>query len=357
MSGTRGLAVNGTVSAVVPTLGGSPHLAACLEALRADGGAGLEIVVVAQGGWRAPAELRRRADRWIDLEENHGFAGGTNAGIEKATGAWIATVNDDAVVQPGWLAALVGALEADPEAAAAQGVNLRMQEPGVVDGAGLAWNGSWQAVQVGHGRALAAGWGEQISEGREVRAVRLGGGAAAGGGRRAEGAGGAEGVQRAAADGGQSRPTPAGAREVFGVSATAAVYRREALAAVGLFDEGLGSWYEDVDLAVRLRSAGWRALVVPAARALHAGGTSGRRMPWRYGALLYGNRWLVVARMLGRRFPAAVPRLLARDLLDLVRRPGSLFAVKGGWLRALRHLPAWCHRGEPLVDPRDLTPS
>jgi GT2 family glycosyltransferase len=309
VSGTRGLAVNGTVSAVVPTLGGSPHLAACLEALRADGGAGLEIVVVAQGGWRAPAELRRRADRWIELEENHGFTGGTNAGIEKASGAWIATVNDDAVVQPGWLAALVGALEADPEAAAAQGVNLRLAEPGLVDGAGLEWNRWWQAVQVGHGA--------QTGEGGDGTA---------------------------------------GAREVFGVSATAAVYRREALAAVGLFDEGLGSWYEDVDLAVRLRSAGWRALVVPAARALHAGGASGRRMPWRYGALLYGNRWLVAARLLGRRFPAAVPRLLARDLLDLVRRPSLLFAVKGGWLRALRHLPAWCHRGEPLVDPGELTP-
>ena len=36
-----------------------------------------------------------------------------------------------------------------------------------------------------------------------------------------------------------------------------------------------------------LRAAGFRALHVPAARALHAGGATARRRPWRYGALLY----------------------------------------------------------------------
>ena len=98
-----------------------------------------------------------------------------------------------------------------------------------------------------------------------------------------------EAAPREGEDGGAA----GGARQVFGVSATAAVYRRSALDEVGLFDERLVSWYEDVDLAVRLRAAGWRALHVPAARALHAGGATARRLSWRYGRLLYGNRWLV----------------------------------------------------------------
>jgi len=175
--------------------------------------------------------------------------------------------------------------------------------------------------------------GEQIGEGRR---------GAGGAGPREGGAGGGEG------------PDEDGVREVFGVSATAALYRRSALAAVGGFDERLGSWYEDVDLAVRLRAAGFRALHVPAARAFHAGGATARRRPWRYGALLTGNRWLVVARLLGRRFPAAVPRLLARDLRDLARHPSRTLAIKAGWLRALRHLPHWCHRGQPVVAPAEL---
>ncbi len=52
-----------------------------------------------------------------------------------------------------------------------------------------------------------------------------------------------------------------GVEEIFGVSATAAVYRREALRAVAsggeVFDPRLGSYYEDVDLAGRLRAAGF----------------------------------------------------------------------------------------------------
>jgi GT2 family glycosyltransferase len=339
--------VNGAgvkVSAVVPTLGRSPHLAACLEALRADGGDGLEIVVVAQGP--AAHEAAALADVWLELEGNRGFTGGTNEGIAAAAGEWLATVNDDALVEPGWVAALVAALEADPGAAAAQGSNVRMDEPAVVDGAGLGWNRGWQAVQLGHGEALDGKQAERIDEewSREARAT------AASPEEASEQTG--EGASGAAAHGG----TGAGAepREVFGVSATAAVYRRSALAEVGLFDEALVSWYEDVDLATRLRAAGWRALHVPGARARHAGGATGRRRPWRYGRLLYANRWLAVARLLGRRFPAAVPRLLARDLADLARRPLLAPAITAGWLRALRHLPAFAHRGDPLVSRPDL---
>ena len=47
------------------------------------------------------------------------------------------------------------------------------------------------------------------------------------------------------------------------------MYRREALEHVGghapklkPFDEGLVSYYEDVDLACRLRAGGWNALCV-----------------------------------------------------------------------------------------------
>src|SRR5262249_20868677 len=135
------------------------------------------------------------------------------------------------------------------------GVNLVLDESGRVDGWGLGWNRALQAVQLGHGEAAP--------------------------------------------------PLTAPMREVFGVSATAARYRREALAAVALpggqvFDERLGSYYEDADLACRLRAAGWTALSVPAARARHAGSmTSGiagtgsalARARW---ANVYGNRYLVV---------------------------------------------------------------
>lgn len=305
------------LSAVVPTVGASPHLERCLEALRADAGEAVEIVLVAQEGSAAPLRPRvgRLVDRWVELDDNLGFAGGTDRGISVAAARWIATVNDDAIVEPGWSERLLAALAADPRAGAAQGANLALADPSRLDGRGLAWNRRWQAVQIGHGGpAPDEGGGEPV--------------------------------------------------EVYGVSATAAIYRREALAAAALpggaiFDPALGSWYEDADLADRLRAAGWRALSVPGARALHAGSATGDRAGRRRWTRVYGNRHLVVARLLGRRYALALPGLLARDLFDAVGalaggRPAVAAGVASGWLRALLRLPRFLHAGPPRVPLAEL---
>jgi GT2 family glycosyltransferase len=293
-----------SASAVIPTLGKSSLLVACLEALRKEG---TEIILVDQGD--APVEIPAGlADRVLRPGRNLGFAAGTNLGIEAAVGEWIATVNDDAVVEPGWLGALVEALEADPRAGAAQGVNVRLDAPDLADGCGIAWNRWWQAVQIGHGRSVPA-------------------------------------------------PT-AGAREIFGVSATAAVYRRDALRAAArrgeVFDSRLGSYYEDVDLAGRLRAAGWRALLVPAVRARHAGSATGGTLSRERWRLIYGNRYLAAARLLGRSFWRRLPRMAARDGVDLFkalsRGEGDLAAgILSGWAWALWRLPVFLRGGRPLV--------
>ena len=309
-----------TATAVVPTLGKSPHLIPCLEALRREGA---EIVLVDQSeiAVAIPAGL---ADRILRPERNLGFAAGTNLGIAAGTnlgiaagtnlgiaaaaGEWIATVNDDAVVEPGWLGALVAALEAHPRAAAAQGVNVMLAAPDLADGCGLAWNRWWQAVQVGHGRSV---------------------------------------------------PAPSGAiREVFGVSATAAVFRRGALRGVAsgerIFDSRLESYYEDVDLAGRLRAAGWRALLVPAARARHAGSATGQTLSRERWRLIYGNRYLAAARLLGRSFWPRMPRMVARDAIDLAKAASRgeselALGVLAGGGRAVRHAFKFIRGGSPLV--------
>lgn len=298
-------------TAVVLTLGRSPLLVPCLEALRREGGSELEILVVDQGETPVvlPLDL---ADRVLRPGKNLGFAAGNNLGIAEATGDWVAAVNDDAVVEPGWLPALIAALEADPGAAAAQGVNVQLaapeMAPEIMDGWGLTWNRWWQSVQGGHGKPVS-----------------------------------------------NLEPD---VREIFGASATAAVYRRAALQQVApdgeVFDPRLFAWYEDVDLAVRLRTAGWRALRVPAAKVRHAGSTTGRTLSRERWRLLYGNRWLVAARLLGRAFWVRIPWMAARDVIDLVKAAlkGDLemaAGIPGGWGRALRLLPGFARRGAPAV--------
>lgn len=354
VSGGAGGGTAGRLAAVVPTIGASPHLERCLEALRCEG---VETVVVHQGADEPPPAAARLAGRLLRLPANLGFAAATNRGIAETSGDYVATVNDDAVVEPGWAAALVAALDAEPRAAAAQGSNLRLDDPARLDGRGLAWNRWWQAVQVGHGEAVPA---------PSMPVERASGGAAATAGE----------VEPGVSPGKRA----ASPEEVFGVSATAAVYRRGALEAVAsargsrrraadygsagqageapveseVFDPRLGAYYEDADLACRLRRAGWTALWVPAARTLHAGSVTGdRRRRWRV-TRIYGNRWAVVARCLGRRFPAAMPRMAARDLADLalsLRRTdfATVAGIVAGWTRAARLLPGSIHGGRPVL--------
>jgi GT2 family glycosyltransferase len=339
-------------SIVLPTLGRSPLLAECLRSLRAEAGSDRELIVVAQGGVERPpsggaAGEEAPGERWIRAERPLGFAGAVNLGVGAATAPYVAVMNDDAVVEPGWLAALEAALDADPEVASAQGLNLAGNGPSgpgagvagdgrpapggagappTVDGRGLAWNRWLQAVQIGHG--------EPAGEADD------------------------------------------GTREVFGVSATAALYRHAALLAVArpapstpggvgprgaapeVFDSRLGTYYEDADLALRLRAAGHRALSVPSARVWHAGSlTAGDGVArWRR---VHGNRYLVVAGFLGRSFWGRLPLLVLRDLLDLVevaatgrfRRVGGLLA---GWGRAARLLPGFARTGPPRFAPAAL---
>lgn len=292
------------ISAVMPTLGQSPWRAQALEALDRERRDGVDLEIVLVGPSPAVASVSAPVDRTVDTGAPRGFAEATRWGIEAARGAWIATVNDDAVVEPGWCRGLLEAGDARPEAAAVQGVNVLMDAPELADGAGIAWTRSWQAVQIGHGR--------------------------------------------------KAPPADEPPREIFAVSATAALYRRRALDEVGSFDLRLGSYYEDVDLGVRLRSRGWTAWTVPAVRARHAGSVTGAARPTQRWRLLYGNRWLALARLLGRRFPGQAPTIGLRDLRDLGAAARRLDGRRAlglllGWARAARRLPGWMHRQDPLV--------
>ncbi len=307
------------LSAIVPTLGLSPWLRPCLEALRRDGGEDLEILLVVQGDAgrlhrQRVSDAERLADRVLRTPSNLGFAAANNAGLAAAGGDFLATVNDDAIIGVGWCRRLLDALEQQPEAAAAQGLNVLLDDPSTIDGSGLAWNRSWQAVQIGHGERVDAS--------------------------------------------ATSPGTPA-AREIFGVSATAAIYRRPALERLAgddlaAFDERLFAYYEDVDLACRLRALGFQALLVPAARARHAGSVSGKRLAGGKGRLIYRNRQLVLARLLGRAWWRRWPGILLRDAADLwqaVRRRDAAAAsgIVAGLCAASVRWPGFARLGRPLV--------
>lgn len=289
------------VGVVIPTVGASDRLDSVLTAVDRQSVPN-EIVLVHQGPPSVETGEERIAN-CIEFERRIGFAAAVNRGLEALDTELVAVVNDDAIVGPDWLDRLASRLEADPSLAAVQGINLTTDGTTRVDGTGLAWNRWWQAVQLDRGRTL-----DELGLGN---------------------------------------------REVYGVSATAALYRRDALDAVatpdGPFEERLDTYYEDVELAGRLRAAGYRAASVSTATVDHLGGASAGTLGRRRLSLLYGNRILVVARLLGRSFWPRLPWVLGRDKLDAVTRPSRLRGILAGWSRALRHLPSFAHAGAPLL--------
>jgi len=75
------------------------------------------------------------------------------------------------------------------------------------------------------------------------------------------------------------QPLPDRPVEVEAISGACMLVRREAVADVGLWDEGYFLHCEDLDWCMRFRQKGWKILFVPSARVTHALGVCGRRRP------------------------------------------------------------------------------
>jgi len=247
---------------------GGGALFRALASLERQTGASVSLLVVDNAS--RPDERERIARespsaRVVGFSRNLGFAGGANEGIARTRAPYVLLLNNDAVLEPDYVARLAARLDLDPRIAAAQGLVLS-EDGRQVDSAGLAWNA--------RGEALPLLSGEDVSL------------------------------------------APREPFEAAGVSATATLYRREALDAAArggaVFDGDFFAYYEDVDLALRLARAGWRFVCDPRAIARHEGSRTGRRTPWRRAFWTARNRW----RTLFRNFS---PKLIRRSLPALLR--------------------------------------
>ncbi|HRE47409.1 MAG TPA: glycosyltransferase family 2 protein [Aggregatilineales bacterium] len=105
------------------------------------------------------------------------------------------------------------------------------------------------------------------------------------------------------------------------------LFRREAIEATGLFDEGYFMYVEEVDWSMRVQRAGWAIYTVPSARITHLEGRSTRQVR----AQSIVNLWRSRLKFYDRYYPRwkrAAARLLVRGGMRLkiraVRREGSL---------------------------------
>ena len=114
------------------------HTQRCVESIRRNTDVPYELVLVDNGsGADAAAYASQAADVPVLNETNLGFAGGMNAGLQRARGRWVAFVNNDTRLPPRWASPLIESLEADgrralavPAVTVAGNQHTVRQEPG-----------------------------------------------------------------------------------------------------------------------------------------------------------------------------------------------------------------------------------
>ena len=216
------------ISVVIPNWNGLQHLPTCLDSLRRQTYPRVEVVVADNNSHDESVALMEREYpevRVLVLEENLGYTGGVNAGIEAAGGDILAVLNNDTETDPRWLEELWSALERHPEVGSVTSKILLFDERTIFNSTGDLY--STNGIPVNRGV-----W--QEDEGQFDREEKV-----------FSPCGGAFAVRRSMlaelAERGQGDP----------------------------FDEDFFSYCEDVDLGWRGQLAGYECLYVPTAVVYH----------------------------------------------------------------------------------------
>jgi O-antigen biosynthesis protein len=211
-------------SVVIPSYNGRRLLATCLASVARHRplDVPIEVIVADDASTDNTAEWLSDAHpdaRLVRLDQNAGFCAASNAGIAASRGTFIQLLNNDTEVSDGWIEAGLAPFS-QPRIGSVAPLVLVRSDPSRVDSAGDSYAAIGWPSKRGHGQDASI-WAGRSSD------------------------------------------------RVFGASGSSAFYRAEALRSVGGFDPTFGSYYEDVDLAFRLRWAGYECVFAPKCRILH----------------------------------------------------------------------------------------
>lgn len=275
----RKTALGQQVGVVVVNWNSGKLLGQCIEALSKQTVQPGRILVVDNGSTDNSLERIEQVLNCVEIVtvgRNVGFAVANNMALSRLRSyRWLALLNPDAFPEPRWLEELLAATRRRPEYAFFGSKMLIAGSTGVIDGVGDCYHVNGLVWRRGHGAPPGAQWNIE--------------------------------------------------REIFSPCAAAALYRTDALLAVGGFDEGYFCYSEDVDLGFRLRLAGHRCLYVPGAVVHHVGSATSGGKDSDF-AVYHGHRNLVWTYVKNMPWPLLLLYLPQHLLLNII-------SVVWYWLR------------------------
>jgi GT2 family glycosyltransferase len=243
------------ISVVIVNWNRRDLLRACLDSLAQQTFTDFEIIVVDNGSDDGSVAMVREFP-WpihlIENRENRGFCAANNQGFSVSQSEYIALLNNDAEAEPGWLQAMLDAIQLKPD--------VGETDIGMVASKILVWEDPRIIDKCGHliypdGQNRGRGHG-QLDRGQFNRK-----------------------------------------EEVLWPDGCAALYRRAMLDEVGGFDEEFFAYADDAELGLRARIAGWTCLYAPGAVVKHhRGATLGLNSARRL-TLIERNRVLLVVKL------------------------------------------------------------
>lgn len=281
----------------IVTFNSQHTIGACLQSLKTQD-IEYELCIVDNASTDGTAQYVRELGLPVHVSgENSGYSAAHNRALAMTHSDFVLTLNPDVVLQPGFLNAMLAAIETDSSLGSASGCLLRVdrlaEPPYAIDSTGLFMRRSRR------------------------QGLRL-----------------------------ENEPVanaPQMIQQIFGPDGAAALYRRAMLDDIAIngeiFDEDFFMHKEDIDICWRAQLAGWRSVYVPDAKAHHIRQfrpNQRQRVDSRLRMLAVRNRYLLMLKN-------EVPRLFIRDLLRilvyefaifgyiLLREPASLRAYISAW--------------------------
>jgi GT2 family glycosyltransferase len=263
-----------SATVIIPNLNGKEHLAYCLPALLRQTYQDFETVVVDNGSIDDSIPFISQKFPWVRIianASNLGFAEANNIAIRASCSPYVVTLNNDTEVETRWLAEMIKVVEAYGQVGMIACKVLSMREPHLIDSAGLEIDSAGMPWNRYHG---------QVDRLTEIEPY-----------------------------------------EVFCPTGAAALYKREMLEQIGLFDEAYFAYCEDMDLGWRARLRGWHCLYAPTAVVYHLhSATSGQGSPFKRYLLTRNRIWTVLKNYPSPEIWLDLPKLLLYDLVAALYR-------------------------------------